>query len=115
MPLIYTAPCIMFWMRAYPLRGEVGGGFLGPVKWHRADGRVPFGAQKTREFQGLMVGGRGREGGKVLSYSTARKPDTLYIIQYSLVEIQICEGYTLHIRTDKGPTLTSINMMITEI
>jgi hypothetical protein len=46
----YTAPCIMFWMRAYPLRGEVGGGwalefssFLGPVKWHRADRRVPFG------------------------------------------------------------------------
>jgi hypothetical protein len=41
--MIYTAPCIMFWMRAYPLRGEVGGGwamefesFLGPVKWHRA-------------------------------------------------------------------------------
>jgi hypothetical protein len=41
-PLIYTAPCIMFWMRAYPLRGQVGGGlalefksFLGPVKWHR--------------------------------------------------------------------------------
>ncbi len=37
----------MFWMRAYPLRGEVGGGwalefssFLDPVKWHR----VPFGA-----------------------------------------------------------------------
>jgi hypothetical protein len=54
-PMIYTAPCIMFWMRAYPLRGEVGGGwalefesFLGPVKWHRADRRVPFGAQKTR-------------------------------------------------------------------
>ncbi len=22
--------------------------FLGPVKWHRADRRVPFGAQKTR-------------------------------------------------------------------
>jgi hypothetical protein len=54
----YTAPCIMFWMCAYPLRGEVGGGwalefpsFLGPVKWERADRRVPFGAQKTREFQ----------------------------------------------------------------
>jgi hypothetical protein len=38
--IYYTAPCIMFWMRAYPLRGEVGGGralevssFLGPVKW----------------------------------------------------------------------------------
>jgi hypothetical protein len=48
-PMIYTAPCIMFWMRAYPLRGQVGGGcaleiesFLGPVKWHRADSRVPF-------------------------------------------------------------------------
>ena len=45
----------MFWMHAYPLRGQVGGGwalefksFLGPVKWHRADRRVPFGAKKTR-------------------------------------------------------------------
>jgi hypothetical protein len=43
-PVIYTAPCIMFWMRAYTLRGEVGGvwalefaSFLGPVKWERAD------------------------------------------------------------------------------
>jgi hypothetical protein len=42
-PMIYTAPCIMFWKRAYPLLGEVGGGwalefssFLGPVKWHPA-------------------------------------------------------------------------------
>jgi hypothetical protein len=41
----------MFWMGAYTLRGEVGGGwalefpsFLGPVKWERADRRVPFGA-----------------------------------------------------------------------
>ncbi len=41
----------MFWRRGYTLRGEVGGGwalefpsFLGPVKWHRADRRVPFGA-----------------------------------------------------------------------
>jgi hypothetical protein len=40
-------------MRADTLRGQVGGGwalemesFLGPVKWHRADRRVPFGAQK---------------------------------------------------------------------
>ncbi len=48
-PMIYTALCIMFWMRAYPLQGEVGGGwalelssFLGPVKWHRADRRVSF-------------------------------------------------------------------------
>jgi hypothetical protein len=40
-PMIYTTPCIMFWMRAYPLRGQVGGGWaleferiLGPVKCH---------------------------------------------------------------------------------
>jgi hypothetical protein len=45
--MIYTAPYIH--MRAYPLQGQVGGGwaleiesFLGPVKWHRADRRVPF-------------------------------------------------------------------------
>ncbi len=51
--MIYTAPCIMFWMGAYILRGEVEGGwalefpsFLGPVKWERADRRVPFGAQQ---------------------------------------------------------------------
>jgi hypothetical protein len=51
-PVIYTAPSIMFWMGAYTLRGEVGGGwalefprFLGPVKWERADRRVPFWAQ----------------------------------------------------------------------
>ncbi len=50
---IYTAPCIMFWMCAYPLRGELGGGwalmfsiFSGSVKWHWADRGVPFGAQK---------------------------------------------------------------------
>ncbi len=47
--MMYTAPCIMFRMRANPLRGEVGGGWalefssiLGLVKWHRADRRVPF-------------------------------------------------------------------------
>jgi hypothetical protein len=52
-PVIYTAPCIMFWMRVCTLRGEVGGGwalefpsFLSPVKWERAGRRVPFGAQK---------------------------------------------------------------------
>ncbi len=28
-----------------------GGGFLGLVKWHRAVRRVPFGAQKSRDFQ----------------------------------------------------------------
>ncbi len=52
----------MFWKRAYPLRGQVGGGWaleleslLGPVKWHRADRRVPFGAQKTGELQGPIA------------------------------------------------------------
>ncbi len=46
----------MFWMLAYPVWGQVGGGwaleiesFLGTVKWHRADRRVPFGAKKTRD------------------------------------------------------------------
>ncbi len=42
------------------LRGEVGGGwalefpsFLGPVKWERANRRVPFGAQKTTDVEFL--------------------------------------------------------------
>ncbi len=58
-PMIYTALCIMFWMRAYPLRGQVGGGwalefsnFFGP-KWHSPIVSMPFHrAQKTLEFQG---------------------------------------------------------------
>jgi hypothetical protein len=44
-------------MWANPLQGQVGGGwapeietFLGPVKWHRSDRRVPFGAQKLLTF-----------------------------------------------------------------
>ncbi len=47
----------MFWKRAYPLLGEVGGGwalefssFLGPVKWHPAVRWVPFGAQPPPTF-----------------------------------------------------------------
>jgi hypothetical protein len=48
------SPCIMmFWMRANLLQGQVGGdwalefeSFLGPVKCHRANRRVPFGAEK---------------------------------------------------------------------
>jgi hypothetical protein len=57
--MIYTALCVMFLMRADTLRGQVGWGwaleiesFFSPVKWHRANRRVPFGAQKTRYFQG---------------------------------------------------------------
>ncbi len=53
----------MFWMGAYTLRGEVGGGwalefpsFLGPVKWERADRRVPFGAfLKQRDINSYFV------------------------------------------------------------
>jgi hypothetical protein len=58
-PMIHTALCIMFWMRAYPLRGEVGGGwamefesFFGPVKWHQADRQVPFGGPKNSRIPG---------------------------------------------------------------
>ncbi len=61
-PMIYKVPCIMVWMCAYPLPGHGGGGggvgaldikcFIFPVKWHWADRRVPFGAQKTWDFQG---------------------------------------------------------------
>jgi hypothetical protein len=46
----------MFLMRADTLRGQVGGdwaleieSFLGPVKWHRADRRVPFLSPNNRE------------------------------------------------------------------
>jgi len=52
-PMIYTALYVMLLMRENTLRGQVGGGgaleiktFWGPVKWHRAVERVPFGAQK---------------------------------------------------------------------
>ncbi len=59
--MIYTASCTMVWMRAYPLLGEVGGGwalefssFLGPVKWEQA----PFGAHVTdmHAFKALCTG-----------------------------------------------------------
>jgi hypothetical protein len=55
-PMIYTALCIMFWMRAYLLLGQVGGGwaleissFLGP-KWHSLLARCHFtGPKKLSE------------------------------------------------------------------
>ncbi len=47
-PMIYTALCIMFWMRAYPFLGQVGGGLaleitniLGP-KWDSPISLIPF-------------------------------------------------------------------------
>ncbi len=49
----------MLLMRADTLREQVGGGwaleietFLDPVKWHQVVGRVLFGTQKSRDFQG---------------------------------------------------------------
>ncbi len=51
---IYGPMYVMQLLRANSLRGQVEGGwaleietFLGPVKWHRAVRRVPFGAQKS--------------------------------------------------------------------
>ncbi len=60
-PMLYTAPYVMLLIQAdtHTLRGQLGGRwaleiktFLGPVQWHRAFRRVPFGAQKSRDFQG---------------------------------------------------------------
>ncbi len=52
-PMIYTAQCIMFWMRTYPLLGQVGGGwalglesFLGPKKWQPI-GEGPLGPKNS--------------------------------------------------------------------
>jgi hypothetical protein len=49
--MIYTAPYVMFLMRASG-RGLGPGNqdFLGPVKRHRAVRQVPFGAQKKSSF-----------------------------------------------------------------
>jgi hypothetical protein len=48
----------MFLMRADTLYGQVGGGwaleiksYFGSSEWHRADRRVPFGAQKTGQLK----------------------------------------------------------------
>ncbi len=78
----------MFWMRAYPLLGQMGGGwalefesFLGHVKWNRADRRVPFGAQKTRDLQT-----RGEMSGKNNVFlQTKIMCDSFWLIQMTLV------------------------------
>jgi hypothetical protein len=55
--MIYKAPYVLVLIQADPLRGQVGGVwaleieiFFGPVKRHRAVGRVPFGAQNLLEI-----------------------------------------------------------------
>ncbi len=58
-PMIYTDLCIMFWMRAYPFLGQVGGGwalefssYLGP-KLHLPIDSMPFPrGPKTLELLG---------------------------------------------------------------
>jgi hypothetical protein len=56
--MILYGPVRNDFARADTLCGEVGGGwtleiesFLGPVKWHRDDRRVPYVAQKTRSLR----------------------------------------------------------------
>jgi hypothetical protein len=57
--MIYTALYVMLLMRAVTLREQVGGGWaleietvLDHVRWHQDVGRVLFGTQKCRDFQG---------------------------------------------------------------
>jgi hypothetical protein len=76
--MIYTAPCIMFMIRSDPLLEQMGGGwaleidnFLGPVKWHRADRRVLFGAQTIRDgFLMFVISVSGTVLRTTTSYST---------------------------------------------
>jgi hypothetical protein len=58
MDLRFIRPQVRNAFDAAHLRGQVGGGWpgiietsLGPVKWHRAVRQVPFGTQKSRDFQ----------------------------------------------------------------
>jgi hypothetical protein len=59
-PMIYMAPCVILLMRAASITWASGRGldpgnpefFWVYVKWYRADRLVPFGAKKTRDFQG---------------------------------------------------------------
>ncbi len=53
--MIYTAMCIMFWMRAYPLLGQVGGGWaLEILSFFVPQMALAYwlDAQKTLDFQG---------------------------------------------------------------
>ncbi len=67
--MIYTALCIIFWMCAYPLLWQMGGGwaleissFLGP-KWDSPIGPMPFyRAQKTLDNQGPTLPACPRDG-----------------------------------------------------
>jgi hypothetical protein len=93
--MIYTAPSIMFLMRSDPVLGQVGGGwaleieiFLGPVKWHRADRRVLFGAQKTQDgFLMFVISVSGTVLRTTTSYSMCRYPNLWSKFGISTVEL----------------------------
>jgi hypothetical protein len=50
--MIYTAPYVMFLMRADPLRGQVSGGWA--LKWQRAE-RVPFEPKKVEICNSFVI------------------------------------------------------------
>ncbi len=57
-PIIYTATWIMFWMRAFPLLGQVGGAGPGNLEFFESKLALPYRlgtisqGQKTPDFQG---------------------------------------------------------------
>ncbi len=55
--MTYTAPCVILFVRAAFITRASGKGwaleietFLGPVEWHRADGRVAFEPKKASRY-----------------------------------------------------------------
>ncbi len=75
--MIYTAPCVMLLMRAASITWASGWGitleiasFLGPVKWHRADMRVPFGSQMHKSN---LIALLRKFRKKVMAYAYAQK------------------------------------------
>ncbi len=68
--------------------------FLGPVKWHRAVRRVPFGAQKSRdEVNPLCPGGGGEGWGGVGSGKRDKVNSFTYSTEYrkQLQQNSVCE------------------------
>ncbi len=82
-PMIYTALCIMFWMCAYSLLGQAGGGcwpqksrlFMG-LKWHSPNGSTLY--QKTQKSLNLQ----GPTPSHLPSYWICSKPSRLGCINH---------------------------------
>ncbi len=106
--MIYTAPCIMFWMRANPLRGEVGGGwalefesFFGPCE-------IAFGAQNCTRLSAransvipLLVLWRNLSRySRILNYLSWQNPDPdqFYIKKIFIARAFISQGL-FHLRS----------------